>query len=172
MNLFNLMMMLQVYNNPLIKTVSLENIKKIITTPVLGMYAPLTGLSYASISNVFGVQSATPFHIFSFILHILNLILVYFLGLKIFKTQNKAILLSLLFSLHPLAVEAVSWVSATSTLLFSAFFLSGMYYYIRFLESNQRSYYTITLLLFVLGCFSKVQMIPFVGVLFLLDFFV
>lgn len=160
---------LQVYNNPFVIDFNVDNLKNIFTTPVLGMYAPFTGLMYAIVASFFGVKSAYAFHLFSFIIHIVNLLFVYLIGCKLFKNTTKAVFLTLLFSIHPLAVEVVGWVSATSTVLFSLFFLSGMYFYIRYLESRKHIFYIYTLVLFVFGCLSKVQIIPFVGVLFLLD---
>lgn len=60
-------------------------IKTFYTSAVMGMYQPfLTSLSFGVISYFFGVESATPFHVFSFIFHLFNLILVYSIGLKIF----------------------------------------------------------------------------------------
>jgi hypothetical protein len=160
----------QVYQNTAIQNLTFKKLKLLFSSSLLSMYQPLTSLSFAGIVAVFGVKSAIPFHAFSFLLHLANLLLVYCIGLKIFKNKKKAIFLSLLFSTHPFAVETVSWISATSTLMFSFFFLSAMYFYIKYLEINTKKDYFFSLLLFFIGCFCKVQIIPFVGVLFLIDY--
>lgn len=160
----------QVYKNTTIQNLNFNKLKILFTTSIAFMYQPLTSLSFAGITAIFGVKSATPFHVFSFLIHTINAFLVFCIGLKIFKSKIKSIFLASLFSLHPFAVEAISWVSATSTLLFSFFFLSALYTYIKYIEKRKRKYYVFSFTLFLIGCFCKVQIIPFVGILFLIDF--
>lgn len=160
----------QVYENEEVKNINFENLKIIFTTNASGMYQPLTSLLFGVVASIFGVQSAFPFHLLSFLLHIINVFLLYFLGRKLLKNETKAILLALLFSAQHMTVEAVSWISATSTLLFSLFFMISMLFYIRFLEKSNKTAYYLSLVFFSIGCFCKVQIVPFVGVLFLLDF--
>tara|TARA_B100000809_G_scaffold111195_1_gene109806 strand:- start:24800 stop:26551 length:1752 start_codon:yes stop_codon:yes gene_type:complete len=160
----------QVYENEVTENLSFENLKIIFTNGVCGMYQPMTSLLFAVIAFFFGVKSAFPYHIFSLLLHVVNTFLVFFLGCRLFKNKTKAFLLGLLFSVQHMTVEAVSWVSATSTLLFSFFFLIAMLFYIKYLEDNFRRNYILSLAFFFIGCFCKVQIIPFVGVLFLIDY--
>ncbi|UOY07693.1 hypothetical protein L0P88_03865 [Muricauda sp. SCSIO 64092] len=160
----------QVLDNVIIHELTGENLKSIFTTDTIKMYQPLTSLFFAFIIALFGFKTATAFHVFSISVHIINTFLVYILGKRLFSNRINPYLIPLLFALHPLAVEAVSWVSATSTVLFSCFFLMATIQYDRYLELNKRKYYVYSILLFLLGCFSKVQIIPFVGILFLLDY--
>lgn len=160
----------QVYKNNLIQNLSFKNLKMLFTTDAIGMYSPLTSVYYGIIAAFFGIKTATVFHIFSYLIHLFNLLLVYFLGLRIFKNTTAAVFLSLLFSVHPMAVETVAWVSATSSLLFTACFLLASIFYLKFLETQKVKFYGLCFLSFLAGCFFKVQIIPFVGVLFLLDY--
>lgn len=91
----------QVYENNLVQNLNVENIKTLFTSSITSMYQPLTSVFFSSIVSFFGVKSATPYHIFSFLIHLINLLLVYFIGLKILKNNYKAILLSILFSASP-----------------------------------------------------------------------
>jgi tetratricopeptide (TPR) repeat protein len=161
----------QVYENTLVQNLNFNNIETIFTSTVIGMYQPLVTFFFAIIASVFGIESASSFHTFSLFIHLINVFLVFSLGKKLLKDETKSILLALLFAIHPLSVEAVAWVSATSTVLFTFFFLSALLYYIRFLEEDQKKHYYLSLLLFLIGCFCKVQIIPFVGALFLVDYF-
>ena len=160
----------QVYENTLVQNLSFENIQTTFTSSVMRMYQPLVTFFFSLIASVFGTDSASAFHTFSLFIHLINILLVFSLGKKLVKDETKSVLIALLFAIHPLAVEAVSWVSATSTVFFSLFFLSALLSYIRFLERNQKKHYYSSLLLFLIGCFCKVQIIPFVGVLFLVDY--
>ena len=160
----------QVLENPFVGSFSWENIRGMFTSETVGMYQPLTTLLFTCINVIFGHAAATPFHVVSLLLHTLNGVLMYQVGKRFFQQPQLALLLSLLFVTHPLAVEAVCWVSATSTLLFTACFLAGMLAYDRFLTAGQRKSYLTAVMWFALGCLAKVQMLPFVGVLFLLDY--
>ena len=160
----------QVLENPFVGALTWDNLRGMFTNSTVGMYQPLTTLLFTFINLAFGHASATPFHIVSLLLHVLNGVLVYRLGKRLLEEPRLAFILSMLFVAHPLAVEAVCWVSATSTLLFTAFYLASMLAYDRFLAEGQRQPYLYAAVWFTLGCLAKVQMLPFVGVLFLLDY--
>jgi hypothetical protein len=159
----------QVLQNPFLDSLSWSNLVGMFSSATVGMYQPLTTFLFALLSQLFGREAATPFHMLSLGLHVGNTILVWTLGKRLFQQAPLALVLALLFAVHPLAVEVVCWVSATSTLLFTSFFLIGMLTYERYLAEARPKHYVGTLLAFTLGCFAKVQMLPFVGVLFLLD---
>lgn len=160
----------QVLENPFVQSLDWESLKGMFTNATVGMYQPLTTLLFALIKSVFGHDSATPFHLFSLLLHAVNAGLVYRVGQRLLKHDASAFVLALLFAAHPLAVEAVCWVSATSTLLFTGCFLSAVLAYDRFLANGEQRQYGATLGFYLLGCLAKVQMLPFIGVMFLLDF--
>ncbi|MEO9513637.1 MAG: tetratricopeptide repeat protein [Flavobacteriaceae bacterium] len=161
----------QLLQNTRVHGLGLSNIVDIFTSSTVRMYQPLTSFSFAVMYELFGITSAFPFHVFSFILHLANTYLVYQLSKKLVNNKINPLIISLVFSLHPLAIEAVAWVSATSTLMFTHFFLLSLLFYIKFLRNNSRKYYGLSILFFLLGAFCKVQIIPLVGVLFLTDYF-
>ena len=160
----------QVLENPFVQSLDWESVKGMFTNASVGMYQPLTTLFFALINSVFGHDTATPFHLFSLLLHAMNTALVYRVGKRLLHHEAAAFVLALLFAAHPLAVEAVCWVSATSTLLFTGCFLSAMLAYDRFLTNGEQRQYGAALGFFLLGCSAKVQMLPFIGVMFLLDY--
>lgn len=160
----------QVLENIHVHSLSWENLKGMFTSETVGMYQPLTTLLFAFVHAAFGRDSAMPFHLFSLLLHLINAALVYRLGRRLFDLPALAFILSLLFAVHPLAVEAVCWVSATSTLLFTACFLGATCWYDRYLLEGANKHYLVALALFLLGCFAKVQILPFIGVMFLLEY--
>lgn len=159
----------QVLENPFVQSLDWESLKGMFSNATVGMYQPLTTLLFALINSVFGHDSATPFHLFSLLLHAVNAALVYSVGKRLLSQDSPAFVLTLLFAAHPLAVEAVCWVSATSTLLFTGCFLSAVLAYDRFLANGEQRHYGAALGFFLLGCLAKVQMLPFIGVMFLLD---
>jgi tetratricopeptide (TPR) repeat protein len=160
----------QILENEKIHRLTLDNVLEIFSSATVSMYQPLTSLFFALIIGVFGFKTAAAFHVGSILIHVLNTCLVYALSQRLFQKKINPLLLASLFAFHPLSVEAVAWISATSSLLFTSFFLLGILQYDQYLEHGQKKNYRASILVFLLGCFCKIQMLPFVGVLFLLDY--
>ena len=59
----------QVLENPFVQSLDWESVKGMFTNASVGMYQPLTTLFFALINSVFGHDTATPFHLFSLLLH-------------------------------------------------------------------------------------------------------
>jgi len=82
------------------------------------------------------------------------------------KKKYLAVFIALLFAVHPLNTEAVSWVSARKELL-SAFFLLGSL--IAYIKANRnKKKYVLSIILFVLAMMSKITAIvlPLVLILY------
>lgn len=111
---------------------------KFFTGQNLGMYAPLTWIAYWVGSLISG-QEAFGYHLLSVICHAVSAGLVF----NILKTLSGrswiAFFAALLFAVHPIQVEAVSWAAALSTVLFASFYLGSYYSYILFAESAEKS---------------------------------
>jgi tetratricopeptide (TPR) repeat protein len=86
----------------------------------VGQYRAMTALYFTLVS----LLSTAPFfyHIIQLIIHIINSILLYFLFNNFFK-KNLAFFLSLIFLIHPVQVESVSFIASADNILF---FLFGM----------------------------------------------
>jgi hypothetical protein len=75
-------------------------------------------------------------HISSLLLHIAVTCLVYQLGVQLLKDRWTAALAALLFGFHPVHVESVSYVSASTDLLVALFVLIAFLAYSRFREQD------------------------------------
>jgi len=98
----------------------------------IGFYRPLATLSYLFDYQLFGL-SAFGFHLTSIILHAANALLVYALLLRFDLRYRFAFIGALFFAVHPVQIEAVTYISGRNDLLFLLFslltiltFLSGM----------------------------------------------
>ncbi len=150
---------------------SLSNFKEIVTTPVQGNYHPLTMLSLA-MNYAISAKDAKSYHVVNVLLHLLNVILVFFFVYRISgRKQWMAFVTALLFAIHPLHVESVAWVAERKDVLYSLFFLAGLIYYLRYLEKRSVLNLSIVLLLFVLSLLSKPAAIIFPIVLLAIDYF-
>ncbi|MFZ5424675.1 MAG: tetratricopeptide repeat protein [Patescibacteria group bacterium] len=81
----------------------------------------LQNIIYSLFYNLFGTEQL-PLHLFSLCLHILNTVLVIVLVSNIFG-KRVAMITSLIFALHPVNTEAVSWISAINYLTNATTFL-------------------------------------------------
>jgi hypothetical protein len=79
----------------------------------------------------------------------------------------------LIFSLHPLRVESVAWVSERKDVLSAFFFLSSVVFFMEYVVSskNRLFCYFISLVLFALALMSKPMAITLPAVLLLIDFY-
>ncbi len=170
-------------DNLVIHRLGWEQLKTIFSSFYGGNYHPLTTLSYAFEYAVSGYKSATLYHFNNLLLHLINVILVYWFIRQISRQWIVAAIVALWFGIHPMHVESVAWVSERKDLLYSAFFLAsliGYGYYIRnkgsripyFVQnvSGNQKFYWISMLFFLLSALSKSAAVVLPVVLLLLDF--
>ncbi|MCB0533784.1 MAG: tetratricopeptide repeat protein [Lewinellaceae bacterium] len=138
-------------NNPAVRDFSL----KIFTQFNLGMYAPITWLGYA-LAQALGSGAPFWYHLLSAAVHTANVVLVFRLFHRLESNTTVAFFIALFFAIHPMQVEAVSWIAAFSTPLFALFSLLALNAYVRQTEQEPWSKtYWMALGFFVLACLSK-----------------
>lgn len=161
----------QVVNNADIKKISFSGIQKIFSTYYVGMYQPITTLTYAFDYAIYGMSSQ-GFHISNLLYHFIAIIMVFILLSKFFDNKLLIFFLTLLFSVHPTNVETVAWVSARSNILYTIFYVAGLIFYLKYLqESKKNKYFFIVFLFYGLSCLSKSAAITFPFTLLLFDIF-
>lgn len=144
---------------------------EIIQEYYMGNYHPLTLLSYHIEYKLWG-NDPYIYHLNNLILHILNVLIIFFIT---FLLTQKNILASgfsaLMFAIHPLHVESVSWVSERKDVLYALFFLAAWYCWIQF-RTEKKSYWMIlSFVAFLFSCLSKGMAVTFAGVVILTDYF-
>src|SRR5215469_15147997 len=101
-----------VLSDPRIHWATSGNLTRILDepyTPLTGLYRPVTTLSYLFNYAVLGNgPNQTGYHWFNLILHGVNAALVYALALAVFEQLPIAVLVTAIWSLHPVQVEAVT----------------------------------------------------------------
>jgi len=158
-----------VTDNPIITAFSLENLKTIFLSKKQLLYIPMTMLSFQLEFHFFGLE---PFiyHLSNLILHSLNCLLILWGVYLICKKQWIAFVTALIFAVHPLHVETVSWVSQRTELLSTFFFLCALISYIHFRESRKLTTYLFCFILFIFAILSKPIAIMFPLIMLLIDF--
>lgn len=178
-----------VVKNQEIREISPESIKWMFTTGYQGAWHPLTWFSHAIDRALFGLNPS-PHHLISILLHIINTALFFILAIRLQEAWEKsdhtgysvndteklgaAFFGALLFALHPLRVESVTWVSERKDVLFSCFYLLGLLSYLGYAISGQgqaRIKYLLALIFMALSVMSKSMAITFPFVLIILDYY-
>jgi protein O-mannosyl-transferase len=101
-----------------------------------GQYRPLTVTYFAMLYNLFG-SNQFFFHCIQLLLHIINSCLL-FLLFKSFFDKKLSLFLTLIFLVHPMQVESVSYIASSTSPLF---FLFGMIALIigKYKKNNQKN---------------------------------
>ncbi|HBX52318.1 MAG: hypothetical protein A2275_15995 [Bacteroidetes bacterium RIFOXYA12_FULL_35_11] len=160
---------INVTQNPFISEFSFHNIKAIFSQSFAGMYVPLTMISY-TFDNFIGGLDPLIFHLSNLILHLLNILLLYKLIINLTNKKNAALIVALLFALHPMNTESVVWISTRSNLLFTLFYFLSLNAYIEFVKQKNQKFFIHALLFFLLSLLSKSQALTLPVILFLIDF--
>jgi len=118
-------------------------------------YRPVYMLWLMANQQLFGM--VLPWwHLTSLLLHLLAIFLVYKVGVKVLQEPWTAALAALLFAFHPIHVESVSYVSASSDLLATVFMLLAFLAYSRFREQSAHPFYlAASMLMAALAMLSK-----------------
>lgn len=105
------------------------------------------------------------FHFFNLAIHILNTILIYFLSMKIIgsistmtisSVRKSAMLTALLWALHPVQTESVTYISGRSSSLMAMFYLAALLAYIHGSDTNKRLWlYLLSPLFFIMAVLTK-----------------
>ena len=157
----------QIIENQMVLDVpGVENTLKIFGSTVISHYQPLTTLSMNIVNWLFGTDPGA-FHLFSLLLHLANVALVYLLVSRLFPGSILPFFVAAFFAVHPMRVESVAWITEQKGLLSSLFLLSSLLVYTGTdwaREGRKTGRYVLSLILFILAMLSKASAIslPFI----------
>ncbi len=149
-------------NNPLIKNIlNIPNFfqKDIFANnlnerPISSSYRPLQVVTYAIDYFLWGANPVI-FHLGNILIHILNVLLVFFLIKKLFNNLLISYFVSLLFGIHPVNTQSVTYISGRADILVATFMLSSLICYINYSKSNRKSFLLLSIVLYTLAIFTK-----------------
>ena len=161
---------LYVSANPDVQSVSLANLRDLFTSTYAGNYAPVQMLSYMADDWLWNGRPA-GFILVNVLLHGLNGSLFCVWLRRIGMPGGLALLAALLFTVHPVQVESVAWISQRKTLLAMTFFLGALCcYHVYAREAARRwTLFVCCLLFFTLALLSKAVVVILPAVLLLYD---
>ena len=157
---------------------SAEGITWALTTGAQSNWHPLTWYSHMLDAELFGLNSAGH-HATALGLHVANTLLVFGVLRAMTGATWRSAAVAGLFSLHPLHVENVAWVSARGNILSTFFGLIALAFYVRHVQGRQSirlakdlriQSYGIVLACFVLSLMAKPMWIMLPFALLILDY--
>jgi tetratricopeptide (TPR) repeat protein len=162
-----------------------EDFKWMFTGSMVLDYKPVVWLSYALDRLIWGFDPA-GYHLTNILLHAANALLVYAIASVLLRRSGDAsrhgilntvgaVLITLLFGVHPQRVESVVWISERKDVLYAFFYLLSVRSYIRWIDRNgTRRFLVFGLfnLFGVLAMLSKPMAVSLPVILLLLDLLV
>ena len=159
-----------VLENVAIRGLDLEHVQDMFTATVNKIYIPLTSLSFA-IEYHFSGYNPFIYHLDNVLLHLLVVVMVFFLGQSLGLSQTAAGLAAFLFGIHPIHVESVAWITERKDVLYAAFYMAAILSYLRYLEQKRAHWLLVTTILGVLSMLAKPMALSLPLILILLDWF-
>lgn len=177
-----------ILKNPFIRNLDGALLSFAFTSRTLDIWMPLTWLSFALDYQLWWLN---PFgyHLTNILLHSANSALVAFVAARLYGFQRNLpasncsdslhpfrsllfpLMAALFFSLHPLRVESVAWVTERKDVLNGFFALLSVLFYLCYAERGKWRDYAFALLFFSLSLMSKPVSVVLPLVLLLIDYF-
>jgi len=121
---------------------------------IMVFYRPLIGLTYLFDYSIW-FDNPFGYHLTNILFHAANTLLLYFITNKVFKSATVAFLSSMLFAVHPIHTESVSWISGRTDVVATTFVFLSMLAHIEFKERDNKIAIIPAALFFALAMFSK-----------------
>ena len=189
-------------NNYHIRSLDWTFIKWAFTDMATDYWKPLTWISVALDYHLWG-NNPSGHHLTAIILHVVNTVLAMFLAIRLLETKmriearsglssamsERTILITagvtgMLFGIHPVHVEPVTWISNRVDLLYPLFYMLSIMVYARHAEALEMraeqkemtlslgsAQYLLSLGLFMLALASKPSAVTLPAVLLILDWY-
>jgi Flp pilus assembly protein TadD len=136
----------------------------------VGFWIPLTWLSLELDGTLFGIDGAWGFHLVNLLFHLANVTLLFLVLDSMTKDRWRSAITAALYSLHPLRVESVAWVTERKDVLSAFFLIVAMGAYYRYSQAPGARRYVLVFLAFLLGLMAKPILVTFPFALLLLDY--
>lgn len=135
------------------------HLKKVLSPSWDGKYyRPVAGVSFLIDQKLYG-DDPFGYRLSNVLIHALNVILLYLTSLKLLKStsfRNEAsFFAALLFCVHPIAVESISWISGRADPLALFWSLLAVLFYLSFKERERWFNLVLSILFMALAVLSK-----------------
>ena len=112
-------------------------------------------------------DTAVPFHLTNILLHLVNILFLYFLMYELSQSKLHALVGSALFALHPIHSTNINFIMGRTDILCSTFFLPSLIFFIRSIDQKMLSVNRlISMFFFVFALLSKEMAVSLPVILF------
>lgn len=136
---------------------------------VAGHWHPVTLMTHMADVQLFGLNP-TGHHFASVTLHVLNVVLLFFLLQQATGYLLRSAMVAALFAVFPLNVEPVAWIADRKSVLCTTFLFLALGAYGWYARRPSTSRYLGVVLLFALGLMAKSMLVTLPCALLLLDY--
>lgn len=159
---------------------SLDHLAWMFTTGFGGHYQPLSWLTFAIDHTLWG-EAAFGFHLTNLLLHVVAATVLLCVARRLIRAAMPdcaeaavwlgAGLAAMLFAVHPLRVESVTWATERRDVLSGALLMATVLLYLRAVDGSQRrwAWLGVSLLAYVLSLLSKASGMTLPFVLLIID---
>ena len=117
-------------------------------------YRPVRNASYAVDYLIWGLRPF-GFHLTNVVMHAANAVFVYLLIRRLTEKWGVAVVAALIFAVHPIQTDSVSYVSGRRDVLFTLFYLAAFYAYLTYRIKASRMWFVLFLGLWGLSLMAK-----------------
>lgn len=136
---------------------------------LLDSYRPVRNASYAIDFFVWGSRPF-GFHLTNVVIHAANAVLVFCLIRRFAVKLGTALLAALIFAVHPIQTDSVSYVSGRRDILFTLFYLAAFHAYLSYRAGRSRTSFVLFLGFWALSLMSKEMAVSLPLVIFIWNF--
>ena len=136
-----------------------------------GMYQPVVMITFAINYAMHGLQPE-GYHLTNLLFHLLNIILLFIFVKMLFRNNTLAAIIALIFAIHPLHVESVSWITERKDVVYAFFYLSSLIMYLWYIQSDFRKRFLfLAFLFFLFSLFSKTNAVTLPLIMIAIDMY-
>lgn len=120
-------------------------------------YRPVSFLTIIFDNRLWG-EEPFGYHLTNLFFHLFNVILIFYISVRLTDSPLVSFISALLFTIHPVHTEAITYISGRSDPICVFFILASFLCYIKSVNpenSRRLAYYAGSMLLFILGLLSK-----------------
>lgn len=136
--------------------------KDVHTVPGIGTPRSLHVFFLLMLYKVFGA-SPLPYHVFNLLFHGLTALLIFLFLRRLTGSPNVSLFAGLIFGLHPIHVENITFVTLGGTDLFYAFFaMLSLFLYVLFRERKNLLFLGLSVIAYFFSMLSKESAVTFI----------
>ncbi len=132
-------------------------------------YRPIRTISYAIDYHLSGLNPVS-YHLSNILFHSVSILFVYLITLSLLSNRISAFCAALLFAVHPVHTDSVTYIAGRRDILCALFYFMGFYGFLKFRQTNRLVYAVLAFVAYGLSMGSKEMGVTLPAVFFLYDF--